>query len=120
MRRRSCIELSMILFSKWCHSNISYVVVFGLFHLCVEGRELSRTSLFDLYWLARYGKNVVPKSPCYIEQKTHHEDWVDAKSVKERFPLDYKEIKKYDEAFFVWVCFFACFYFVLIDWLIIL
>lgn len=49
-------------------------------------------TLIRIRW---YGKNDVPKSTCFIEQKTHHEEWVDAKSVKERFPLDYKEVKNY-------------------------
>lgn len=32
-----------------------------------------------------------------MEQKTHHERWVDAKSVKERFPLEYQYMKGYAE-----------------------
>lgn len=49
-------------------------------------------TLIRIRW---YGKNQIPKSTCFVEQKTHHERWVDAKSVKERFPLEYQYMKGY-------------------------
>uniref|UniRef100_A0A6B2L022 SPX domain-containing protein n=1 Tax=Arcella intermedia TaxID=1963864 RepID=A0A6B2L022_9EUKA len=48
-------------------------------------------TLIRIRWYGKYGKSV------FIEQKTHHEGWVDAMSVKERFQLKSKLVKRYLE-----------------------
>lgn len=49
-------------------------------------RKEEGAKLLRVRW---YGDQDFPKAeqPCFMEQKTHHESWVDAKSVKERFTL---------------------------------
>eukprot|EP01127_Copromyxa_protea_P013149 TRINITY_DN3502_c0_g1_i2.p1 TRINITY_DN3502_c0_g1~~TRINITY_DN3502_c0_g1_i2.p1 ORF type:complete len:512 (+),score=50.98 TRINITY_DN3502_c0_g1_i2:35-1570(+) len=46
-------------------------------------------TLIRVRWYGNYGRNV------FIEQKTHHEAWVDQVSVKERFQMESEHVKGY-------------------------
>jgi len=51
-------------------------------------------TLIRIRWYGTFGKSV------FVEQKTHHEQWVDQPSVKERFQLDSDLVKAYLEGTF--------------------
>lgn len=64
--------------------------------------RIKREEGAQLYRLRWYGdaKSLPDKEYVFMERKTHHESWVNDKSVKERFPIKTKNVEDYLEGNF--------------------